>query len=50
MRRASVVVEVPPPPPEGQGIQNTEEANPLGPPGLVVGEGAQKDVTVKVYQ
>ena len=39
LRRADVVAEeVPPPPPGGQCIQNTEETNPLGPPGPVVGE------------
>ena len=47
LRRADVVVEVVPPPPEGKCTQDAEEANPLGPPGLVVGEGEQKDEPLK---
>ena len=36
LRRAEVVVdEVPPPPPEGQSIQNSGKAKTLGPPGLL---------------
>ena len=42
--RVDVVVdEVPLPPTKRQCIQNAEEANAPGPPGLVVGEEEQKD-------